>query len=526
MLRLLPGILLTGSILLWLLHWVHLGADFPNFSPWMDYAKYTDEGWYGNAAMRAILRGNWYLHGDFNPAVALPVWPALEWAVFRCFGVSVDAARGLALVVFGGNLAMTYALLRAAHVRHLLALGGVLLLAGNAYLWAFSRLAILEPLLTFWILASWCMALKVHLWRGWQHVAGVVSIGLLSCLAVLTKTTGLFLLPATAWLLFAAARPGHPPVPDARNRLPRLRDICVAAVAGLVPWLAYYWAITRRYSLDFHYLFQANQWDGPKGLHDHLLAFWWAAHGVFFMGPSLVAVIGLVLGIAMIVAPRLRRSPLLLACLLAGGGYVFFIGWHNNPQPRYYMVLVYPVVFAAVVCVEELARQSRWRIAGTALLAFGGLLAHGIYGSVFFALHPRYTLQAAANGVTEYIRLHTNGENPLLLSISGDEITLYTHQPAICDDFGTYTLPTRIARYRPGWYAEWNDLDPGTLEDIHAAGYRLQPVGHWLAFDDEDRNDLILYRMIPTSPNPGTAFQQTPLQRMDQRTNEQAGGVR
>ena len=56
------------------LHMVHLGADFPNNSPWsFDFAKYTDEGWWGNAAIRAHLYGNWYLPGDFNPAAATPV---------------------------------------------------------------------------------------------------------------------------------------------------------------------------------------------------------------------------------------------------------------------------------------------------------------------------------------------------------------------------------------------------------------------------------------------------------------------
>src|SRR5215475_14539857 len=47
-----------------LLHLVHLGADYPNHSPWsFDFAKYTDEGWWGNAAIRAHLLGNWYLPG-------------------------------------------------------------------------------------------------------------------------------------------------------------------------------------------------------------------------------------------------------------------------------------------------------------------------------------------------------------------------------------------------------------------------------------------------------------------------------
>src|SRR3974377_1195841 len=79
------------------LHALHLGADFPNNTPWMDdWAKYTDEGWYGNAAVRAHLFGNWYVPGDFNPAPAVPLWPFLEWVVFFLTGVKIEVARGLA----------------------------------------------------------------------------------------------------------------------------------------------------------------------------------------------------------------------------------------------------------------------------------------------------------------------------------------------------------------------------------------------------------------------------------------------
>jgi hypothetical protein len=71
------------------LHAVNLRADFPSHSPWVaDWAKYTDEGWYGNAAIRAHLFGNWYLPGDFNPAPAVPVWPFLEWVLFFFTGVT------------------------------------------------------------------------------------------------------------------------------------------------------------------------------------------------------------------------------------------------------------------------------------------------------------------------------------------------------------------------------------------------------------------------------------------------------
>ena len=92
-------LLLVAAIFL-TLHAFHLSADFPNHSPWMDWAKYTDEGWYGDGAIRHFQRGHWHVPGDFNPAAALPVWPLLEAALFRFTEVSLSAARALTVGIF------------------------------------------------------------------------------------------------------------------------------------------------------------------------------------------------------------------------------------------------------------------------------------------------------------------------------------------------------------------------------------------------------------------------------------------
>src|SRR4051794_24499022 len=105
------GLLMVAALFLGL-HAVHLSADFPNYSPWMDWAKYTDEGWYGDAAIRHFQRGQWYLPGDFNPAAALPVWPLLEAALFRFTGVNLIAARALTVGIFACILCTSYFLLR------------------------------------------------------------------------------------------------------------------------------------------------------------------------------------------------------------------------------------------------------------------------------------------------------------------------------------------------------------------------------------------------------------------------------
>src|SRR5580658_6234264 len=150
-LRHLPGLLLVAvAAVFFALHFIHLTADFPNNSPWMDWSKYTDEGWYGDAAIRHYQLGHWNLPGDFNPAAALPLWPALETVVFRFTGVSLAAARALAGTIFGLSLVCCYALVRrwskagsAVRRPSLAPALAVLLLSVNPMCFAFSRLAIL-----------------------------------------------------------------------------------------------------------------------------------------------------------------------------------------------------------------------------------------------------------------------------------------------------------------------------------------------------------------------------------------------
>ena len=201
------------------LHALHLRADFPNHSPWMhDWAKYTDEGWYGNAAIRAHLFGNWYLPGDFNPAVAVPVWPFLEWVLFFFTGVTIEAARGLAVAFFFANLLLSYLLLRSARA----ALDGA---AGGDAAGDQSLSLLLQP-------AGDSGADADHADAGGAESGGAaaadsggrcgsVGIGLLFTLMMLTKTTAVFLLPALGWAMLVPLW----------HRRERLRCVCAAAAA-------------------------------------------------------------------------------------------------------------------------------------------------------------------------------------------------------------------------------------------------------------------------------------------------------
>ena len=473
------------------MHFWHLRADFPNFSPWEDWSKYTDEGWYGNAAIRAHLFGNWYVPGDFNPAAAVPVWPFLEWLVFFVTGVSLTAARTLSVSFFLLNLGLSYKLFRERGPRWVGMLA-VTLLVTSPFLYCFSRLAILEPLLLALTLAAMNLALRLPRFRNQEAVAAV--IGLLFTLMLLTKTTALFILPGLVWVMAL----------DFRRRKRRLFRLLVAAGGTAAISFSLWMLLLLNLDLfpDYKYLFFVNAYKKPHGVYARLMSFWWSFHGGLWADVVLIPLAGLLILAALYAFRRnwtigLWRDPIFGGSVLVVAGYIGFMTYQNHPQPRYYTVVAFFCFFIVVrVLAQMLYQNENIRRLGFAILAVVVVTtAFNTVSTLRYVFNPQYTFVHAAENLTTYIDQHPNGKR-LLVSISGDQISLDTHLQTLCDDFGTEDLPIKLERYQPGWFATWNDLDPGTLEDIHTR-FSLEQVAGFPAFDDPERNVLYLFKLHP-----------------------------
>jgi hypothetical protein len=116
-----------------------------------------------------------------------------------------------------------------------------------------------------------------------------------------------------------------------------------------------------------------------------------------------------------------------------------------------------------------------------------------------FVRTPEYTFLDAARQVQQIVDAD-RGRNRMVMSISGNDITLMTGVPSICDDFGTMELEDRIAAYRPGWYVTWNQVEDDKQEALDKY-YRLERVAEIPAMDDPDRNLLIVYKLLPLDGN-------------------------
>ena len=506
--RVLEFCLLGAAAIFLILHGVHLRADFPNHSPWMDWAKYTDEGWYGDAAIRHFQRGDWYVPGDFNPAAALPVWPLLEAAVFRFTGVNVVAARALTVGILGLILLTVYLLVRRWRTASeplaapsLAPAAAVLLLAVSPFVYVFSRMAILEPLLillTLLALVAASYLVPPGEQAGWvKRNVPAIALGLLLPLMVLTKTTAIFLLPSIAWIVFALS--GY----KIRSAM---KMVLPAGILAVVVWAGYYGLVVRPHFLsDYEYLFSANGYTGITStnavgvLRDTFLDGMWLGNIVYPL--AMVSAL-----IALCIRPRLLRNPLLPALLLWIAGYLTFIAYHDNLQPRYYLVIVVPVTLLAVIVFESLWRRrgsiSSLYSPGALVFAAALLLvvATDARQTLGYVRHPEYTFASAANRIHDIVASQRS-HNPLVLSISGSDLSLMTGLPSICDDFGTQDLSERVKSYHPGWYVAWNQVDDDKMDALTPI-YHLQRVASFPAMDDPERNLLILYRLDPVEKGP------------------------
>jgi hypothetical protein len=539
--RLWVRLLLVVSAVFFALHFVHLTADFPDNSPWSDWSKYTDEGWYSDAAVRHLLFGHWRFPGDFNPAAALPVWPAIEFVVFKCTGVSLTAARSLTLVVFAVTLVAFYRLIvRHSRPRTLDSSGThagpplaaalcVLFLSASPFLFVFERMAILEPLLICVTALALIAASHLHpvhrpftlSLRSALYTLPSVFLAVLIPAAVLTKTTAIFLLPSVFYMVWARA--GYRFKPALRLALP-------PAIAGALIWCAYYLLLVRPHFLaDYQYLFSANAYTGIELEPLSSVVLNTLTDGLW-MGHVLYPCFFVALALTLFWRPRLLTNPLVPALWLWIGGYFFFLAYHNNLQPRYYLVVAVPITAFVAIAIDNFRqpttnlgapfmRGASSRMSGIAGACIATLITLAIVlpdaaKQIAFLRNPTYDFVSAAQSIRQIV-LADKTHSHLVLSISGSDITLMTGLPSIDDDFGTDDLSVRAAAYRPGWYIAWNDVEDDKADALNPID-NLVRVAAFPVMDDPDRNLLILYRLDPkdaqqkAAPRPQHPRPQTP----------------
>jgi len=473
--RWLPVTLLFLALILCLMRFVWLHADFPNHSPWMlDSAKYTDEGWWANAAVRHFLIGHWEVAGDYNPAAAVPVWPALLTIVFKLTGVSIIAARAVNVGFSTATVALVYLVIRRYGGTQTTAAVAAVLLAASPFAFAFSRLATLDTMVVFeWVLIVWAASYADR-----EHSWPLPLLGVLMGAMVLTKTTSLALLPSILWLLW-------------KRNLRAL--LTVSTLAGVVLGTYFLLVLRSRYAGDYHYFFDISALADVELKRTGSLVKQLFRHGLWIdriLYPASLAVLVL----SLIWLRRLWRNPLFAASWIAfAGNALYILRRQDDYAPRYFLVMLVPLILVLVLTLQEL--ESRHRGLATLLAATLTIAVILNTEQIFsFLAHRQYQFYGAAKSIQATVNAEP-GANRLLLGTSADQLSLMIGISAINDGYSSEDLTEKVSRYQPGWYVGWNDLDQDILESL--TEYRLDQAASYPVFDHEDRNRLKLYRMVP-----------------------------
>ena len=480
---------LSLALLLCLMRFAFLKADFPNHSPWMvDQAKFTDEGWWASAAVRHFLIGHWQVAGDYNPAAAVPVWPFLLTMVFHFTGVSIVAARAVNVSFSIAILGLVYLLVRryggpGAETPAALA---ALLLAASPFAFAFSRLATLDTLIVFAFCLLLWVASYADPWRIWP----LLLLGILIPVMLLTKTTSAVLLPAVFWLLWMATK---------QRPMRFLRAILVvSALAGAGMGIYLSVVLRSRYAGDYHYFFDINaladvEWGRSASFLLQLLR-----HSTWIdriLYPAGLAVLLL----SLVWWRQLWRNPLFAASWIAfAGEAVYILRRQDDYAPRYFLAVLVPLILVLVLTLQEVrARHRALNVLLMATLAVALML--DIAQVLSFLDHRQYQFYSAAKSIQAIVNEERNAHR-LLLGASGDQLSLMTGIPSINDEYSSEDLAQKLLLYQPGWYVGWNETD----QDVQAAlsAFHLDKVATFRVFDNDQRDLLTLYRMVPVKPSP------------------------
>ena len=345
--RWLHKIFLSLALVLCLLRFAYLRADFPNHSPWMiDQAKFTDEGWWANAAVRHFLIGHWQIAGDYNPALAVPVWPVLLTMVFHFSGVSIVAARAVNVFFSIATVGLIYLLVRRYASETAAALAA-LLLAASPFAFAFSRLATLDTMVVF----EFCLLLWIASYANPRRIWPSILLGLLIAIMLLTKTTALVLVPAALWLLWMATKERF------------LRAILVVgAVAGAGIGIYLSIVLRSRYADDYRYFFEINAMPEVKWARTASFLWQFLRHGQWIdriLYPVALAV--LLLSLAWL--RPLWKNPLFTASWIAfAGDLVYVLRRQDDYAPRYFLAMLVPLILVLVLALQELRTATAfWR---------------------------------------------------------------------------------------------------------------------------------------------------------------------
>ena len=172
-----------------LIRFVNIQADFPKMYTDGGFI-FTDEGWYCNAAIAKINTGKWTGKG-FQSIPVIPVNHIIQYCTMSIFGISAATTRATVSVFFILFLLTMFLICRKMFDSKS-AIIALVPIATSAYLMAYSRVALLEIEMMFFVSVAVLSAM---------HKKTAVAV-FMTLIALLVKPTAMFCVVPIAYLFW------------------------------------------------------------------------------------------------------------------------------------------------------------------------------------------------------------------------------------------------------------------------------------------------------------------------------------
>jgi hypothetical protein len=413
----------------------------PEFRLVRDGVLYTDEGWYAGNALMLFRTGQWYIPGDMNFAVVLPLQQLLYLPVFAVMGPTIEAVRLAAIAAFAACVVLT-----ALIVRRLAggwpALLAAALMTVNFMLFAYSRLGLSENLMVALQLGAvlTAMAAGAPGWRGWAAVVGAAA---LCVAALLTKTS---------------AAPGFPiivaVVALSAGRQWMLRGgVTAVLIMGL--YLGHKLVVRALFPEDVRFFHSIN-----IGMQLDLDPYRAVMRGLRVFDEAtqrLDGVLRYALPIGLLVLALLHRGRRLWIGLgllaVYTAGYLVMLSVYDNLQPRYWVPFGAVGAMACALVAWGLwqeRQRSRW--IGVLLVLLGLMALAGTTRQVVrttkYLTTTRESFSDFASALRQIMENELPGERVLLGHIS-HQLALFEPFVPVNDLYGAAPLEERLDRFSP-----------------------------------------------------------------------------
>ena len=215
--------------------------------------------------------------------------------------------------------------------------------------------------------------------------------------------------------------------------------------------------------------------------------------------------LAVLLALYTLAVPALRRQPLVGAAILGALGYMTFIGYHTNFQPRYYLVLEPAVVLLITLATHHVAthhttrphpaspdRARNPRLPPSPPCCFKWPPPPPATPSTPNTPSPPPPPPSPASPQPTPPSRPSSSEPSATTSPSSPAFPPSAPPTAPCP------WPPSPPGTTPGWYLAHIDADSDTRSTLELAQlYTLDERARFETFDDPTRHTLVLYRLIP-----------------------------